>query len=63
MAPKKLHFQKNFEFFIFSEALNNSSKEKISQKRKINRLEKCQKKDFSKMFSNTKLFWTDFWGF
>jgi hypothetical protein len=63
--PPKLHFPKYliFLYFLCPEAVSNSSKVQVSQKRK-NVTEKCQNKDLFEIFSLKKLLGgVTFWNF
>jgi hypothetical protein len=60
--PKKYIFEKIsfFQYFLSPEALSNSSKVQLSQKKKKNSIEKCQKKNCSKFFQTIFFFLNDF---
>ncbi len=60
--PKNYIFKKIsfFQYFLNPEALSNSSKVQLSQKKKKNSIKKCQEKDFSKFFQKNFFFLNDF---
>ncbi len=63
--PKNYIFEKIsfFQYFLSPEALSNSSKVQLSQKKKKNSIKKCQKKDLSKFFQQIFFSWVTFWNF